>query len=68
MFIWQDDAVVICSNGRLFSACEQDYGEKNLGWRMQNKPSHNLLNVGVDLDKTNNYNYYLCHDNVVLPE
>lgn len=35
---------------------------------MQNESSRNLLDVGVDLDKMNNYNYYLFRDNVVLPE
>lgn len=33
---------------------------------MQNKPSHNLLEVGVNPDKKKNQNQYLFCDNVVL--
>lgn len=51
-----------------FSVCEQDYGEKILGGGCKISPAINLLDVGVDLDKTNNYNDYLFRDNAVLPE
>lgn len=62
MFMWHHDAVVICSICR-FSFLHLHLFKR----RMQNKPSHGLLGVGVDRNKKNNYNY-LFRDNVMLPE